>query len=83
MGTAEHGELMSSDVPGVTAELPASAQVIVAGGGPVGLAAAIELGRRGIGCLVIEPRTTGVPCAPALQDDQRAVDGASAPVGNR
>jgi 2-polyprenyl-6-methoxyphenol hydroxylase-like FAD-dependent oxidoreductase len=57
MGTAERGELMSSDAPGVTAELPASTQVIVAGGGPVGLAAAIELGRRGIRCLVIEPRT--------------------------
>ena len=57
MGTAERGELMSSDAPGVTAGLPASTQVIVAGGGPVGLAAAIELGRRGIQCLVIEPRT--------------------------
>ena len=31
--------------------------MVVAGGGPVGLAAAVELGRRGIGCLVIEPRT--------------------------
>jgi 2-polyprenyl-6-methoxyphenol hydroxylase-like FAD-dependent oxidoreductase len=34
-----------------------TAQVLVAGGGPVGLAAAVELGRRGIDCLVIEPRT--------------------------
>ena len=58
MGTAERGALMPPEAPGVTAELPASAQVIVAGGGPVGLAAAIELGRRGIRCLVIEPRTT-------------------------
>jgi 2-polyprenyl-6-methoxyphenol hydroxylase-like FAD-dependent oxidoreductase len=49
---------MAPDAPGVTAELPASTQVIVAGGGPVGLSAAIELGRRGIRCLVIEPRTT-------------------------
>ncbi|MGI8446279.1 MAG: FAD-dependent monooxygenase [Streptosporangiaceae bacterium] len=49
---------MSPDAPGGMAELPASTQVIVAGGGPVGLAAAIELGRRGIRCLVIEPRTT-------------------------
>jgi len=38
--------------------VPSSAQVVVAGGGPVGLAAAVELGRRGIGCLVIEPRIT-------------------------
>lgn len=58
MGTAERGGLMAPDAPGVTAELPASTQVIVAGGGPVGLSAAIELGRRGIRCLVIEPRTT-------------------------
>ena len=58
MGTAERGELMPPDAPGATAELPASAQVIVAGGGPVGLAAAIEMGRRGVRCLVIEPRTT-------------------------
>jgi 2-polyprenyl-6-methoxyphenol hydroxylase-like FAD-dependent oxidoreductase len=40
------------------AVLPGSTQVVVAGGGPVGLAAAIELGRRGIGCLVVEPRAT-------------------------
>ena len=36
--------------------LPRSAQVVVAGGGPVGLAAAVELGRRGISVLVVEPR---------------------------
>ena len=40
------------------ASLPGTAQVVVAGGGPAGLACAVELGRRGIGCLVIEPRTT-------------------------
>lgn len=33
-------------------------QVLVAGGGPVGLAAAVELGRRGIACVVVEPRST-------------------------
>ncbi|WP_063047016.1 FAD-dependent monooxygenase [Nocardia pseudovaccinii] len=36
--------------------LPATTQVLVAGGGPVGLATAVELGRRGISCVVIEPR---------------------------
>lgn len=36
--------------------LPSATRVLVAGGGPVGLATAIELGRRGIECLVIEPR---------------------------
>ncbi|MDA5143436.1 FAD-dependent monooxygenase [Streptomyces sp. AD681] len=36
--------------------LPRHVQVLVAGGGPVGLATAVELGRRGVDCLVVEPR---------------------------
>jgi 2-polyprenyl-6-methoxyphenol hydroxylase-like FAD-dependent oxidoreductase len=40
------------------ASLPGAVQVVVAGGGPVGLACAVELGRRGIGCLIVEPRAT-------------------------
>src|SRR5450432_3270864 len=32
-------------------------QVIIAGGGPVGVALAVELGLRGISCVVIERRT--------------------------
>jgi 2-polyprenyl-6-methoxyphenol hydroxylase-like FAD-dependent oxidoreductase len=38
--------------------LPTSTSVLIAGGGPVGLAAAIELGTRGIDCVVLEPRET-------------------------
>ena len=41
-------------MPDVTA--PASTAVLIAGGGPSGLAAAAELSLHGIGCVLIEPR---------------------------
>jgi 2-polyprenyl-6-methoxyphenol hydroxylase-like FAD-dependent oxidoreductase len=47
----EEWDVRDSTIPGCT-------QVLIAGGGPVGLAAAVELGRRGIDCVVIEPRAT-------------------------
>ena len=43
-----------ADLPGRPA--PPSTQVLIAGGGPVGLSAAVELGLRGIACVLVEPR---------------------------
>jgi 2-polyprenyl-6-methoxyphenol hydroxylase-like FAD-dependent oxidoreductase len=57
----EPAGLTAASLPGTgltAASLPGAVQVVVAGGGPVGLACAVELGRRGIGCLVVEPRST-------------------------
>jgi len=43
--------------PGAAGSAPSrSTQVLIAGGGPVGLSAAVELGLRGISCVVVEPR---------------------------
>ncbi|MFG1928665.1 FAD-dependent monooxygenase [Cryptosporangium sp. NPDC048952] len=36
--------------------VPRAVPVVVAGGGPVGLSLAVELGLRGVECLVVEPR---------------------------
>ena len=44
--------------------VPDSVPVLVVGGGPSGLAVAIELGRRGIEVLVVEPRTALDPLRP-------------------
>jgi 2-polyprenyl-6-methoxyphenol hydroxylase-like FAD-dependent oxidoreductase len=49
-------------IAGDRPELP----VVVVGGGPVGLALAMELHHHGVGCTVIEPRTAVSavrPCA--------------------
>ena len=37
---------------------PQETEVLIIGGGPVGLSAAVELGRRNVDCMIVEPRLT-------------------------
>jgi len=48
--------MMASDTTAGRQAILQEAEVLIVGGGPVGLSAAVELGRRGVRCLIIEPR---------------------------
>jgi 2-polyprenyl-6-methoxyphenol hydroxylase-like FAD-dependent oxidoreductase len=48
--------MMEGDNSSRHQEFPRETQVLIVGGGPVGLSAAVELGRRGVPCLIVEPR---------------------------
>lgn len=41
----------------MTHDIPRETDVLIVGGGPVGLSVAVELGQRGIPCLIVEPRS--------------------------
>jgi 2-polyprenyl-6-methoxyphenol hydroxylase-like FAD-dependent oxidoreductase len=48
--------MMAGDPTGRSQDVPQETEALIVGGGPVGFSAAVELGRRGVQCLIVEPR---------------------------
>ena len=65
-GPERAGSLASKSAGGAS-----TTDVLIVGGGPAGLATAIALRRRGIGCVVVEARAPGIdkPCGEGLMPD--------------
>ena len=48
--------MIVADDSGRGQDLSRETKVLIVGGGPVGLSVAVELGQRGVRCLIVEPR---------------------------
>ena len=48
--------MMVRDTSDRSHDIPQETEVLIVGGGPVGLSVAVELGQRGVQCLIVEPR---------------------------
>lgn len=48
--------MTARETRGSNQDIPDETVVLIVGGGPVGLSAAVELGLRGVQCLIVEPR---------------------------
>jgi glycine/D-amino acid oxidase-like deaminating enzyme len=48
--------MQAGNAPERSRDIPTETEILIVGGGPIGLSAAVELGRRGVQCLIVEPR---------------------------